>query len=132
MNRMPAIVAVLTGLLLVLTVTRVITSVPTNSGGFSAELVMPTPPHHADYKSICDELRRHGFRYGYKVMGSGPKLVVSSTDFKRARAIVVNYSRRHALTLRIARDSSAAVWEIWERGTKQREETYLISASRSP
>jgi hypothetical protein len=130
MNRIPSIAAVLAALLLVLAVSFVATFAPTRSEGTSQELALATPPHFVDYESVSAELQRHGFGSGVKVDLGTPRLLVSSTDFKRTRDVARGYSRRHSMTLRIARDSTSGVWEVWERGTKQREETYWISPSR--
>lgn len=95
------------------------------------ELLLTTPPHFADYENVRNELRSHGFIYSERFGLGALRLVISSTDFKRARVFAVDYTRHHSLTLRIARDLTSSVWEVWELGTKQREESYLISPSSS-
>ena len=131
MNRLPTLVAVPAVLLLGLSVSIVATSASTHADWTSQALAHATPPQFADYESVRAELQRHGFACGERVNLGTPQLFVSSTNFKRAKDVACDYIRGRSLTLRIALNATSDVWEVWEEGTKQREETYLISPSNS-
>jgi hypothetical protein len=125
---LPLAPVLLTLFVAALAVLRLVMSLPTNSGNGVA-LLLPDRSHIADYYRVRDHLSSHGFTCGERVHLGTSRLMVGSRDFKLAHSLVTKHIGQHALTLLLAQDPAAKTWEVWERGTKQREESYVITAS---
>ena len=131
MKQLPAITAFASALLVCAVILPLVALYAAPRTGQSWELALPTPPHFEDYERLQNEFERRGFSCGARVHLGTPHLFVTSADFARPRAIATDFIKRHSLTIRLARDTASGTWEVWERGLKQREESYRITTPKT-
>ncbi|MCX6922615.1 MAG: hypothetical protein NT154_05280 [Verrucomicrobia bacterium] len=80
-----------------------------------------------DVERLHDAIASAGIRCGMRAMSlNAEQIVVSPSDFEKARAFAVEFVARESLTVRLWKWPHSPLLEVWEKGRMIREEPYKL------